>query len=140
VELLGPDGLKTPPRSLGKHETIEVPGGSQALKRTEKVAIAIDGGSPSSIRRPTLLGAILLKARALKVHERTEDQRQDLILLLSFVEDPRSMANELRDSERRWLRDTRPDLRLDDPLLQDRFSEQQLRLARLALEILTPER
>ena len=58
-----------------------MPGGSQALKRTEKVAIAIDGGSPSTIRRPTLLGAILLKARALKVHERTEDQRQNLILL-----------------------------------------------------------
>ena len=138
VEILGPDGLKDPARTLGKYETIEVPGGTQALNRTETVTIAIDGGSPSEIRRPTLLGAILLKARALKVHNRREDQRQDLVLLLSFVEDPRSMAADLRDSERKWLRQARVDLQLDDPLLQDRFSEEQLRLARLALEILAP--
>jgi len=136
VEILGPDGLKTPPRTLGKYETIEVPGGSQALKRTETVVIAIDGGTSTEIRRPTLLGAILLKARALKVHKRTEDQRQDLIHLLSFVEDPRSMAADLRNRERKWLRDARVDLSLDDPLLQDRFSDEQLQLARLGLEIL----
>jgi hypothetical protein len=140
VEILGPDGLKAAPRTLGKYETIEVPGGSQALNRTETVTIAVEGGSPTEIRRPTLLGAILLKARALKVHKRREDQRQDLILLLSFVEDPRSMADELRRGERKWLRDARTDLRLDDPLLQDRFSDEQLRLVRLALEILAPTR
>lgn len=138
MEILGPDGLKSPPRTLGKYETIEVPGGSQALKRTETVVIAIDGGTSTEIRRPTLLGAILLKARALKVHKRTEDQRQDLILLLSFVEDPRSMAGDLRNRERKWLRDARADLSLDDPLLQDRFSDEQLQLARLGLEILAP--
>lgn len=140
VEILGPDGLRRPPRTLGKYETIGIPGGSQALKRTETVTITVDGGSARRIRRPTLLGAILLKARALQLHKRTEDQRQDLILLLSFVENPRLMASELRGGERRWLQDARGTLRLDDPLLQDRFSEEQIRLARLALEILAPER
>lgn len=136
VEILGPDGLKAPPRTLGRYETIEVPGGSQALNRTEAITIAVDGGVPTEARRPTLPAAILLKARALRVHGRPEDQRQDLILLLSLVEDPRSMAGQLRKSEGKWLRETRTDLRLDDPLLQDRFSEDQLRLARQAFEIL----
>lgn len=138
VEILGPDGLKKPPRTLGKYETIQVAGGSQALNRTETVVISIDKQHPTEIRRPTLLGAILLKARALIVHSRPEDQRQDLILLLSFVEDPRSAAADLRGSERKWLRDARADLNLDDPQLQDRFSETQLRQARLALELLIP--
>src|SRR5690606_28758931 len=35
VDVLGPDGLKTPPRTIEKHETIPVPGGTQALQRTE---------------------------------------------------------------------------------------------------------
>jgi len=140
VEILGPDGLRRPARTLGKYETIGIPGGSQALKRTETVTIAVAGRSPSKIRRPTLLGAILLKARALKVHKRTEDQRQDLTLLLSFVEEPRSMADGLRGRERRWLQAGRRDLHLEDPLLQDRFSEEQIRRARLALEILAARR
>lgn len=138
VKILGPDGLKAPPRTLGRYETIEVPGGTQALERTETVAISIDGGPLTKVRRPTLLGAILLKARALKVHKRREDQRQDLILLLTFVEDPSSMAENLRESARKWLRDSRAGLRFDDQLLRDRFSDEQLRLARLALEILAP--
>ncbi len=136
VDILGPDGLRKRPRTLGRFETFEIPGGSQALRRTETVAISVQGGPATMIRRPTMLGAILLKARSLMVHKRREDQRQDLILLLSFIEDPRAMADELRGSERRWLRDTRRLLRLDDPGLADRFSEEQLRLARLGLEVL----
>jgi hypothetical protein len=66
IEVLGPDGLRGHPRTLGDYETIKVDGGTQALRRTEKVRISIAGGSPTEIRRPTLLGAILLKARALK--------------------------------------------------------------------------
>ena len=139
VDVLGPDGLNKRPRTIGKFETFEIPGGSQALNRTETVAISIDGGPSTPIRRPTLLGAVLLKARSLMVHRRREDQRQDLILLLSFVEDPRSMAGELRGTERRWLRNARRALRLDDPELADRFSDERLRLARLALEILVGE-
>jgi hypothetical protein len=39
-------------------------------------------GVASRVRRPTLLGAVLLKARALPVHSRPEDQREDIITLL----------------------------------------------------------
>ena len=107
VDLLGPDGLKKRPRTVGKFETFEIPGGSQALNRTETVAISVEGGPSTPIRRPTLLGAILLKARSLMVHRRREDQRQDLILLLGFVEDPRATAAELSGNERRWLKNAR---------------------------------
>ena len=38
------------------------------------------------------------------VHNDPEAQREDLLLLLSLVEDPRAMAGDLKRSERKWLR------------------------------------
>ena len=56
------------------------------------------------MRRPTLLGAVLIKARSLKVHSDPDSQRDDILRLLAWIEDPRGMADELRRSERKWLR------------------------------------
>jgi hypothetical protein len=58
---------------------------------------------------------VLIKARALLVHHEPEAQREDLLRLLSLVEDPRVMASEISRSERRWLRCAEPHLRFDDP-------------------------
>jgi hypothetical protein len=80
IDVLAPDGLGKAARTAGKLETIQISGGKQALERTEIVEIVVDGVS-SQVRRPTLLGAVLLKARALLVHSRPEDQREDLITL-----------------------------------------------------------
>lgn len=136
VDLLGPDGLKSPPITLGNRETVEIPGGTQALKRTEIVTISIPDTVPTPIRRPSLLGAILLKARALTVHERPRDQEQDLILLLGFVEDPRAMRRELTGSEKSWLRKAYENLDLRSPHLLDHFPEAGLRKARTTLDLL----
>ncbi len=38
------------------------------------------------------------------VHADPDAQREDLVRLLTFVEDPRAMAADLRGSERKWLR------------------------------------
>jgi hypothetical protein len=103
VDVLASDGLRRPPRTDGQFKTIEVPGGSQAIGRSEAVTMLIDG-EPVIVRRPTLLGAILLKARSLRVHRRPEDQRQDLILLLGLMVDPRAASLTMSRSERRWLR------------------------------------
>ena len=127
IEVLGPDGLRDQPQTIGSFESIQIDGGTQALQRTEKVLVSVSGGSPITVRRPTLLGAILLKARALdRVKAKRAEHRQDLIRLLSFVEDPRDLASagELTGNQKNWLRRIEDDLRWDDPSLSD-FSTQR---------------
>jgi len=110
------------PESLGRRSvharttvpplhTVEVPGGRQALDRAETVEIDV-GGRQGRIRRPNLLGAILIKARAVGVDDVPDSQRQDLALLLSLVEEPDEIAKQLRGGERAWLRRRRE---MNDP-------------------------
>jgi hypothetical protein len=139
VEVLGPEGLKDDPRTLAPFETIMVKGGTQALKRTEGVPIAIDGAQPVLVRRPSLLGAILIKAPALAVvRGKHAEHRQDLIRLLSFVQDPRALADseQLTRNERRWLKAVEKDLAFDDAALLELFSETEVRQASQAFTLL----
>lgn len=135
VDVLATDGLKATPRTLGKRETVQIPGGTQALHRSESVEVSIDGGPPFWLLRPSLLGAILLKARALRVHSRPDDQREDLVLLLSFVADPSALAGELKGNEPKWLKEAENPLRLNERV--GRLDEPTVRLARQALGLLT---
>jgi hypothetical protein len=135
IDVLAPDGLRTSPRTLGKQETVQIPGGTQALHRSESVEVSIDGGPPFRLLRPSLLGAILLKARALRVHSRPDDQREDLVLLLSFVADPSALAGELKGNESKWLKEAENPLRLDESV--GRLDEPTIRRARQALMLLT---
>ena len=124
VEVVGSEGVRRDPKTLGEFTTFQVPGGSQALSRTEVVHVSLDGSQPVKLRRPSLLGAILIKARAVaERRERFDSDRQDLIRLLSFVHDPRALADEerLRTTEKRWLRDIEPLMVFDDPALTDVF-------------------
>lgn len=139
VEVLGPEGLRDYPHTLGSFETIMVDGGTQALKRTEMVPISIGGAEPVIVRRPTLLGAIPIKARAVaSVKEKRAEHREDLIRLLTFVDDPRALADadKLTGSERRWLRAIESDLAFDDAALVELFSNTQVERARQALALL----
>ncbi len=96
IEILGSEGVRSDPKTLGKHTTIQVPGGTQALTRTEIVRVSLDGSSSVELRRPNLLGAILVKTRAVaQRRDKFESDRQDLIRLLSFVDDPRALAKGL---------------------------------------------
>lgn len=104
VDVLAPDGVKPPPELDGGRRAIGVPGGSQALNRAETVTVVV-GRQSFEVRRPSLLGAILIKARSLMVHSDPDAQREDLLRLLALVDDPRATAGELRKTERRWLRD-----------------------------------
>jgi hypothetical protein len=103
VDVLAPDGLKPPPTLASGVTAVGVPGGTQALHRSENVIVRL-GERSFELRRPTLLGAILIKARSVMVHADPASQREDLLRLLSLVDEPRELAGELRDSERRWLR------------------------------------
>jgi len=109
IEVLGPDGLKEDPKTLAGLTTFQVSGGTQALQRTEVVLVSLDGAPPVAVRRPNLLGAILIKTRvvAKRRKQKFASDREDLIRLLSYIEDPRALASEgqLKSSEKRWLRD-----------------------------------
>jgi hypothetical protein len=136
VDVLAPDGIKPPATLDGSLKAVGVPGGSQALARAETVTVRI-GHQAFELRRPTLLGAVLIKARALLVHHEPEAQREDLLRLLSLVEDPRVMASEISRSERRWLRRAEPHLRFDDP---SNLPTVAMRRARQTLRLLLADR
>jgi hypothetical protein len=83
--------------------TVQVPGGRQALARTEQVEVEL-GDLRGTIPRPNLLGAILIKARAVEVSAAKSAQRSDLALLLSFVDEPEALVGDLVGAEASWLR------------------------------------
>jgi hypothetical protein len=135
VDVLAPDGLSAPPRLGGGVAAVGIPGGSQALERSERVSLAV-GAQTFTLNRPTLFVAILIKARSLMVHGAPASQREDLLLLLSLVDDPRRMSDELRMTERRWLRDADERLAFAAPSLLDRDAQTR---AEQAFMLLTRE-
>jgi len=136
VDVLAPDGLGRPAMTDAQFQTIQIPGGSQALNRLERVIVIVDG-ERIALHRPTLIGAILLKARSIRVHSRPEDQRQDVIQLLGLMTDPRSAIGSLTKAERRWLRAINDNLALDDQQLDATVDAVTLRIARAAYRRLT---
>jgi hypothetical protein len=131
VDVLAPDGLGRPAMTDAQFQTIQIPGGSQALNRIETVIVVIDG-EQVKLHRPTLIGAILLKARSIRVHSRLEDQRQDVIQLLGLMTDPRTIIDTLTKTERKWLRAIDEHLALDDRQLDATIDATTLRVARAA--------
>ena len=82
------------------------------------------------MRRPSLLGAILIKARvvAARRKEKFDSDRQDLLRLLSYVDDPRALARreKLKSSEKRWLRKVEDSLNFGPFPNPDLFPEADL--------------
>lgn len=140
VEVLGPDGLKNDPRTLPGLATFQVAGGTQALRRTKVVLVSLGGAPPVAVRRPSLLGAILIKARvvAKQREEKFASDREDLIRLLSYVEDPRGLAGDeqLKASEKRWLRDVEGLLEFGDASVAALFPAAVLERAEQAFQLL----
>lgn len=132
VDVLAPDGIKPPPDLGAGLKAIGVPGGSQAITRSETVTVIVDGHS-FELRRPTLRGAVLIKARSLMVHSDPETQREDLLRLLALIDDPREMAADLRKTERKWLRVAEQRLNPSGPGLLD---AETMRRAGLAYRLL----
>jgi hypothetical protein len=136
VDVLAPDGLgSSGATTTGKLQTIQIPGGTQALDRTELVEIVIEDVAVT-LRRPSLIAAILLKARALRVHSRPEDQRHDLVTLLSLLDDPRAARAEITTRQVGWMRSISDRLSIDDPALRESFEATRLRVARAAYRVL----
>lgn len=104
IDVLAPEGLgeradltTTPPG-----RTIEVPGGTQALSRTESITVVHEGRS-GTIPRPTLLAAIVGKAAATALPGPDRHYR-DLALLCAVVGDPFELAEQMTRKDRQRLR------------------------------------
>lgn len=116
IDILAPDGVgpRADVRTRAGARTVKVPGSTQALRRSAPVEIMVDD-IEGTVPRPDLLGAILVKARAVSVDDLPEDQRLDLAFLLTLVDDPSTLASELRGNERNWLRTRTELLDRDNP-------------------------
>lgn len=128
VDVVAPDGIKPPPALSCGVKAIGIPGGSQALARSELVTVQVRDVS-FDLRRPRILGALLIKARSLMVHSDPASQREDLLRLLSLIDDPRQLAGELRTSERKWLAHAERRLELAAPSLLDTELQRRAELA-----------
>lgn len=105
IDVLGPDGLgeRSRLRTVSGAHTVRVPGGTQALRRKEDVDVT-SRSTRGTLPVPNLLGAILVKIRAIEVDDQPDAQRRDVAFLLSLVEDPDPLEADLTKSERGWLR------------------------------------
>lgn len=112
VDILAPDGLGARTRTYTHHpfRTVLAPVGTQALDRSELVEVAVSGmpdrGTKTGrVRRPTLLGALVVKAAATTIAGREIPERdwQDAALLLTMIPDPMAAADECGRTDRRRL-------------------------------------
>jgi hypothetical protein len=113
IDVLAPEGVggranltTTPPG-----RTVQVPGGTQALARTEQVTVKT-ATRVGTVPRPTLLAAVVGKAVACDLPGDPSRHLRDLALLCALVDDPFATAAELDRTDRRRLRCADD---LDDP-------------------------
>lgn len=113
VDVLAPEGLgdRTNIYTVRPARTVQAPGSVQAFRRSEVVDVTVTGmigrGERSGVvRRPDLLGALILKAAATEISARENPERdwQDAALLLATIPDPISAAEACDDKDRQRLR------------------------------------
>lgn len=95
--------------------TLETIGGTQALARRRVIAIAFEDATVD-IPVPTLLGALVIKARAVFGSRDYRDKHErDAARLLVLVRDPRSLAASMTPADRRHLRSLETMQAVDHP-------------------------
>ncbi len=105
IDVLAPDnvGDRADLRTLPPARTVSVPGGTQAIRRADIVEVRL-GDRTAAIPVPSLLGALILKVKAITVDDVPEAQRTDVAILLSLEADWEVFAGELTAAERTLLR------------------------------------
>ncbi|MDX6646802.1 MAG: hypothetical protein QOK40_2529 [Miltoncostaeaceae bacterium] len=122
IDVLAPEGVGTRAdlRTIGAAVTVAVSGGSFALARSQLVDLQVDG-RVGRVPRPDLAGALVIKAMAAQKDRKRGPERhlRDLAFLLSLVQDPFNMREELG---RRNCRRIGGASALQDPLHEAWFS------------------
>ncbi len=105
IDLLAPDGLGDKARltTTSPGRTVQVPGGTQSLKRTEFVVVVHERRT-GRIPRPTLLAAIIVKAAAIALPGEPAKHLRDVALLCALLDDPFTAAEQLARKDRQRLR------------------------------------
>lgn len=105
VDVLAPEGLgaRANLTTTKPGHTLEVPGGTQALDRTELVVVEYEGRT-AAVPRPSLLAALVIKGAASGLPGDQSRHLRDLALLCALVEDPFSMREGLTKRDRSRLR------------------------------------
>lgn len=136
IDVLAPDGLgsRADLTTTRPGRTLEVPGGTQALVRTELLPVQFND-LHGYVPRPSLLGAIVCKAAAVAVAGTTAAQKRDVALLLSLVADPIEVAKEMQTKDRERLRTIAELADPDYPVWED-LPEDAADRARLAYRTL----
>jgi hypothetical protein len=104
IDVLAPEGLgeRTDLTTTPPGHTLQVPAGTQALQRAERIEYSYKGRK-GLIPRPSLLGAIVGKACAVDVDDVPMNQEIDFALLLSLVPDLFVLKAELTAKDRHRL-------------------------------------
>lgn len=104
LDVLAPEGVGRRANLITTKpgRTIMVPGGTQALERTERVEVEF-GDLVGTLPRPNLLGAIVGKAAACGLPEDVTRHLRDLAFLCSIVEDPFVIRSEMNRKDRQRL-------------------------------------
>ena len=109
VDVLAPEGLgeRTNVYTVRPARTVQAPGSVFALGRVEVVRVAVVGVAGTregAVRRPDLLGALVLKAAAtaLPVRRNPERDLADAALLLSLVGNPLETVRAATPRELAW--------------------------------------
>ena len=121
IDVLLPDGVgqRTAVRQgVGGAPTLETPGGSQALARSESVTVTIEGRT-GEVRRPNLIGALVMKAAA---HEAIGDaakgrHRRDFVTLSGLIAARDVRGEDVRPKDRQRLRAMIASIRNDQSLM-----------------------
>lgn len=115
LDLLAPEGLgpRADLTTLEPLETTPIPGGSQALKRSDTIPVVV-GERRGRLPRPDLLGALVLKACAAAGDRSNPDKdpdrhRHDLAVLYSLVPNPRQLAEAADGKDRARLGPIEPE-------------------------------
>lgn len=138
--MLGPDGLRSDPTTIGKLKTFQTEGAHRLCIGRRSSACPSTVRSPSPSVGRTSSGRawsrrVLVKKRPVKY----ESDREDVVRPLSYVDDPLHLVDGMSRKEPRWLRDAEAAIDFDDPDLAAQFPAERLGRARQALRILAQE-
>jgi predicted nucleotidyltransferase len=118
IDLLAPDGVDDPVFTHRPARALQAPGATQALERSELVSVDYGSGTVV-VRRPSLLGAAIAKAAAMRIPATAAERlrhEQDFLFLVELIgikHDPRRLARELGTKDRQRLRSAAESLLAD---------------------------